>query len=150
MGEKLVIGPFNRGLRTDRPAFMIDNDSFPTLINAYQWRGRVKRKRGTSLLGRLEYFFETGSIGNTMASVWNFNLFTVSGVISANVPQPNASINPGSVQIFINPTTITGNLVSSVLPTPPSAYTIASDCQVFTNTTAGLVTGDKVTISLVT
>ncbi|HEY3526736.1 MAG TPA: hypothetical protein VGK47_11100, partial [Nitrososphaeraceae archaeon] len=53
MGEKLVIGPFNRGLRTDRPAFMIDNDSFPTLINAYQWRGRVKRKRGTTLLGRL-------------------------------------------------------------------------------------------------
>jgi hypothetical protein len=54
MGEKLVIGPFNRGLRTDRPAFMIDNDSFPTLINAYQWRGRVKRKRGTTLLGRLK------------------------------------------------------------------------------------------------
>lgn len=54
MGEKLVIGPFNRGLRNDRPPFMIDNDSFPTLINAYQWRGRVKRKRGTSLLGRLK------------------------------------------------------------------------------------------------
>jgi hypothetical protein len=54
MGEKLVIGPFNKGLRTDRAAFVIDNDSFPTLINAYQWRGRVKRKRGSTLLGRLK------------------------------------------------------------------------------------------------
>lgn len=54
MGEKIVIGPFNKGLRNDRPPFMIDNESFPTLINAYQWRGRVKRKRGTTLLGRLK------------------------------------------------------------------------------------------------
>ena len=52
MGEKLVIGPINQGLTTARTAF--DNDSFPTLINAYQWRGRVKRKRGTALLGRLK------------------------------------------------------------------------------------------------
>jgi hypothetical protein len=53
MGEKLVVGPINRGLRTDRVPFVIDNDSFPVLLNAYQWRGRVKRKRGTSILGRL-------------------------------------------------------------------------------------------------
>ena len=56
MGEKIVVGPINRGLRTDRLPFVIDNDSFPTLINAYQWRGRVKRKRGTQLLGRLSIF----------------------------------------------------------------------------------------------
>jgi len=54
MSENIVIGPFNKGLRNDRPPFMIDNDSFPILQNAYQWRGRVKRKRGTSLLGRLK------------------------------------------------------------------------------------------------
>ncbi|MFI5416033.1 MAG: hypothetical protein ACHQXJ_01645, partial [Nitrososphaerales archaeon] len=61
MGEKLVIGPFNQGLRTDREPFVIDNDNFPTLINAYQWRGRIKRKRGTELLGRLERFFNSNS-----------------------------------------------------------------------------------------
>ena len=49
MGEKLVIGPIDKGLKTDREPFNIDNDSFPLLINAYQWRGRVKRKRGTAL-----------------------------------------------------------------------------------------------------
>jgi hypothetical protein len=57
MGEKLVIGPIEKGLRTDRTPFVIDNDNFPSLINAYQWRGRVKRKRGTTLLGRLNRFW---------------------------------------------------------------------------------------------
>ncbi len=59
MGEKIIVGPVNRGLRTDRTPFVIDNDSFPTLQNAYQWRGRVKRKRGTSFLGRLRRYFNS-------------------------------------------------------------------------------------------
>lgn len=54
MGEKLVVGPINSGLQKNRTPFMIDNDSFPVLVNAYQWRGRVKRKRGTRQLGRLQ------------------------------------------------------------------------------------------------
>lgn len=61
MGDKLVIGPFPRGLRNDRIPPFIDNDSFPTLVNAYQFRGRIKRKRGTSLLGRLNRFFVSTS-----------------------------------------------------------------------------------------
>lgn len=144
MGEKIVIGPFNKGLRNDRPAFMIDNDSFPTLFNAYQWRGRVKRKRGTSLLGRLTRLIETQSIGVTGASPWTFNMYTVAGI----TPEPNAMISPGTVQIFISPATFTGNLVASPITTPPNkAYTRASDCQVFTNTIVGLNTHDDVTIA---
>lgn len=61
MGEKIIVGPVNRGLRTDRTPFVIDNDSFPTLQNAYQWRGRVKRKRGTSILGRLKRFINSSA-----------------------------------------------------------------------------------------
>jgi len=73
MSQKIVVGPFNKGLRNDRTAFVIDNDSFPTLINAYQWRGRVKRKRGTSLLGRLQRYIGTtdgaGDLTVTIAPV---------------------------------------------------------------------------------
>ena len=70
MGEKIVIGPINQGLRTDREPFVIDNDSFPTLLNAYQWRGRVKRKRGTSLLGRLQrYIGSTDGSGNLTVTI---------------------------------------------------------------------------------
>src|SRR5882672_10019385 len=70
MGEKLIVGPFNRGLRNDRPAFMIDNESFPILINAYQWRGRVKRKRGTQFLTRLSrYLGTTDGAGNLAPTI---------------------------------------------------------------------------------
>ncbi len=66
MGEKIVVGQINKGIRNDRPAFQIDKDSFPELVNAYQWRGRVKRKRGTSLLGRLSRFLGTTDAGGNL------------------------------------------------------------------------------------
>jgi len=104
MTQKLVIGPFNRGLRNDIPPFYIDNDSFPELVNAYQWRGRAKRKRGTEFICRLERFF------NSLSTVYNpgtttqilngsgaGNLFT--GFTNLLAISPNASINPGHVVI---------------------------------------------------
>ncbi len=66
MGEKLVIGPINKGLRKDVEAFNIDNDSFPTLQNAYQWRGRIKRKRGTSFINRLSRYLGTTDAGGNL------------------------------------------------------------------------------------
>lgn len=70
MGEKLVIGPINKGLKTDLTPFNIDNDSFPVLINAYQWRGRIKRKRGTQFLCRLQRFIgTTDGAGNLVVTI---------------------------------------------------------------------------------
>lgn len=103
MGEKIVVGPYNQGLRTDRTPFVIDNDSFPTLINAYQWRGRIKRKRGTSLLNRLRRYFNSASTayGTTTSFVLNGsgqgNLLTAFGL------QANGNIFPTSVR-FVDST----------------------------------------------
>jgi hypothetical protein len=101
MGEKIVVGPVNKGLRNDRPPFMIDNDSFPTLINAYQWRGRLKRKRGTSFLARLTRYFDStissynpGSTTITLDGSGAGNLLT-----GFTALQTNASVVPGSVTI---------------------------------------------------
>jgi hypothetical protein len=81
MGEKLVIGPIDGSLRTDRTAFVIDDDSFPKLVNAYQWRGRVKRKRGTSLLGRLVYTLgTTDGSGNFSTTIYPAGI--LSGTVS--------------------------------------------------------------------
>ena len=135
MGEKLVIGPINKGLRTDREPFFIDNDSFPQLINAYQWRGRVKRKRGTSFLGRLTRVFDGQSVGNSGTSPWTFNLFT--SQVPSFTPNSTASIVPGTVQIFFSPNTSTGII---------SGYTNSVICTV-TSIAHGLVSGDIITIS---
>jgi hypothetical protein len=55
MGEKIFIGNFSKGLTQNRLPFVIDNDAFPMMLNSYSWRGRIKKKRGTSLLGRLAF-----------------------------------------------------------------------------------------------
>jgi hypothetical protein len=140
MGQKIQIGSLiDKGLRADVTPFNIDNNSFQILFNSYQWRGRAKRKRGTSLLGRLTRQVLTQSIGTSGASPWTFNLFSfLTPPISST--EPNASITPGSVSIFFTPNTITANIVSP-------GYTNASDCEVFTNTTSGLINGSEVNIS---
>lgn len=98
MGEKIVVGPFDHGLRSNRTAFNIDNDSFPRIFNAYQWRGRIKRKRGTQLLGRLSRFFNSSI--STYTSTSTFNLVAGTGnLVSAFSLETNASIVPGSVTI---------------------------------------------------
>lgn len=98
MGEKIVIGPINSGLRTDREPFVIDNDSFPSLINAYQWRGRVKRKRGTTFLNRLTRYFDSTS--TSFGSISSFVLVSGAGnLITAFSLQSNANIIPGTVTL---------------------------------------------------
>lgn len=102
MGQKILIGPMNKGLRTDVTPFNVDNDSFPQLTNAYQWRGRIKRKRGTELLCRLSRYFNSTSTafnpGTTtqVLSAGAGNLFT--GFASSGI-QTTASIVPGTVTI---------------------------------------------------
>jgi hypothetical protein len=104
MGKKLILGPFDQGLRNDVTAFVIDNNSFPTLLNAYQWRGRVKRKRGTELLGRGTRYFNSTSISYNTGTT----TFTLDGAGVGNLLQnaswdlgANATLIPGSVTITI-------------------------------------------------
>lgn len=106
MGEKIIVGPFTKGFQSNLTPFMIDNDSFPRIINAYQWRGRVKRKRGTQFLGRLQRYFNSTSV--SYSSISTFNLIAGSGnILTSFSLQTNGNIVPGS--ITINDTT-SGNV----------------------------------------
>jgi len=48
-----LIGPTDEGIRRDIKPFAIPENAFETLTNAYQWRGRIVRRSGYTLLGRL-------------------------------------------------------------------------------------------------
>jgi hypothetical protein len=99
MGEKIVVGPFNRGLRNDVTAFNIDNDSFPTIINAYQWRGRLKRKRGTAKLNRLKRYFDSTSVSYSSTATITLNGSGVGNLLTGFSLQANGNIVPGSVTL---------------------------------------------------
>ena len=101
MTDEIIVGPINRGLKTNREPFVIDNDSFPVLINAFQWRGRIRRKRGTDFLNRLTRYFDSTNAVYTSSP----NLTLSSG--SANLVtgfslETNSAILRGSVSIFDN------------------------------------------------
>lgn len=97
--QKIIVGPVGSGLQTNVPPFYVDNDSFPVLINAYQWRGRVRRKRGTSLLGRLQRFFTSKSTIYSATSTITLNGSGVGNVLSGfgiTSNAPNASLVAGT------------------------------------------------------
>lgn len=104
---KIVVGPINKGLRNDVTPFNIDNDSFPRIINAYQWRGRVKRKRGTSLLSRLTRFFNSTSTSfNAGATTITLDANGEGNILSGFSLQSTATLVPGSVSIVDQTTLI--------------------------------------------
>ena len=48
-----ITGP-QTGLVQNRENFLLPDDAYPTLNNAYVWRERIKRKQGFQLLGRVQ------------------------------------------------------------------------------------------------
>lgn len=121
MGDKLIVGPISKGLKTNVTPFNIDNDSFPVLQNAYQWRGRVKRKRGTAFLGRLQRTIATtdGS-GNATITI---------------LPKPGIGFSSFKIgtNIFTDPgNTLTGN--QTLLTNGPGTATLNRSTGVLTIT----------------
>jgi len=110
MSQKIIVGPFSKGLRNDIPPFYIDNESFPQLVNAFQWRSRVRRKRGTEFLTRLERYFDSTNAAYTPSSPpyhivldgsGNGNLFTstyTNGTTTFTL-EATGNIKPGTVTL---------------------------------------------------
>lgn len=112
MGEKIIIGPLiSKGLRKDVEAFNLDNNSFSMLLNAYQWRGRIKRKRGTSILGRLKRFFNSNSVSYSSTSITAIDGLGNGNILTGFSLQANGNIIPGSV-------TLTGSVGPTVYTDP--------------------------------
>lgn len=87
---------FGAGLQQNREPFNIDNKSFPVMQNFFVFRGRPRKKRGTSLLGRLQRDLTNQALGNTDGA-GNFvgNIITILGLNSL------ASIVPGSITVTV-------------------------------------------------
>jgi hypothetical protein len=96
MSQKIIVGPFGKGFRNDIPPFYIDDDSFPLLQNAYQWRDRVKRKRGTSTICRLQRYFN--SAVSSYGSISSFNLSSGAGNLLTSFDlEAYGNIVPGTI-----------------------------------------------------
>lgn len=100
MGDKIVVSSIRKGLVNNVPSFAVDNDAFPVLLNAYQWRGRLKRKRGTSLLGRVRRYFNSSNASyNSGSTTITLNGSGIGNLLTGFTLQANGNIVPGTVQI---------------------------------------------------
>ncbi len=131
----LKIAGNETGLVKYREDFLLPNDAYPILENAFVWRERIKRKQGYELLGRLRRVYIDESLGLSGASVWSFNIYST--LVPPIVPETNAQIEPGSVYINIGPAPVTG---------PVTAYSKKPNC-IVTSAGHGLSTGDIISIS---
>jgi len=119
----------NSGYETDKKPFMLPDQAFPVLENAYVWRNRVVKRDLNEKLGRLRRVFLAQSLGNSGASPWTFNIFSLSSINNSNPVnpeyQPNAELECGSVVITIGVIVFTdqgdGTLTS---PTPGNSGVI--------------------------
>ncbi len=111
----LYIAGMETGLVQSRQEFILPNDAYPTLENAFVWRERIKRKLGYKLLGRLRRTFTGVSLGLSLAGTWAFNIYATT--IPPTTHETNAEIEAGSVVITIGARTYTddgqGNLIRS-------------------------------------
>lgn len=67
--QPLKITGMASGLVQERENFLLPDDAYPTLINAYVWRERIKRKKGYQLLGRLQRNIGTTNAGGNLVVV---------------------------------------------------------------------------------
>lgn len=87
------------GLDTSIESFLIPEKAFPELEDAYAWRGRIKRRRGFDLLGRLCRPLTQLALAVTDGTA----TYAVADMLATFRPtEPNAEIVDGSVVITID------------------------------------------------
>lgn len=134
------------GLEKNKKPFALMDTAFPQLENAYSWRGRIKKREGLKLVGRLRRFFNTASVGNTGASPWSFNLY--SDYVPPITPDASESpeIDSGSVTIIIGGGAITftdngdGTLTGDVLGNTGTINYLTGDVVLIHTAGAGVAT----------
>lgn len=124
MTQKLIVGPISKGFKANVLPFNVDNDAFPTLINAYQWRGRIKRKRGSRFLSRLTRYFDST----------NYSYTGMNGFTTVSYPQ---------VTYFLTLTAGKGNLFGPYTSSAADSFSLETTGNILPGTVTIIVSGDQ-------
>lgn len=128
--KSYVIAPFGSGQTTDQEPFLIPEDAFEKLEDAYVWRGRVKKRWGYSL-------FPNGE----NASRLRIQVDTTDGAGSSSGTVPGATFKVGQrfsigTEIFtVNATGTPANLLTTGSATT-ATFDTTSGAYVFAGATA--------------
>lgn len=139
--QPLKITGMTTGLVRDREQFILPDDAYPVLLNAYVWRERIKRKQGCQFLARLQRNLTGQALGNTDGGgAKSVNIKTTLGL------ETNAQIKPTTVSIAIGAQVFTDPLGDGALTNGAGGTgTINYSTMVMTLQTAPVLAGAAVT-----
>jgi hypothetical protein len=92
--QPIYISGYNKGLQNNKKPFLLPDEAFPNLQNAYVWRDRVKKREGLRLLGRLRRNL-TGFAAGNYSTINGTNTFQIFNTLSAT--EPHAEVVPGNI-----------------------------------------------------
>lgn len=124
--NSFLVAPYTSGLETNVEPWLLPEDAYATLQDAYVWRGRVKKRYGTATLGasdltsRLRYTLTTtDGGGNVAAQALPFDaavgmqfsigtqVFTVNDVtVAAATPLLSTGAGTGTIDTTVSPTQV--------------------------------------------
>jgi hypothetical protein len=106
--QPLKITGNSTGLVKNREEFLLPNDAYPILENAYVWRERILRKQGCQLLGRLQRNLTVQALGSTDGSgAFSGDIFSalhskgiitnITNAVLGQVTSPNHGLSNGNI-----------------------------------------------------
>lgn len=100
--------------------FLIPEKAFPTLEDAYAWRGRIRRRQGIDLLGRLRRVISPAVTLSTQANGAAYVKADIlaDAAINLRATEPNAEIQPGTLAITVGAVTFADNGLGVLVGTP--------------------------------
>ncbi len=139
------------GLENYFQSFLLPEKAFPVIEDAYCWRGRVKKRGGVFLLGRLRRIL-TGITLTNAAIGGNYAVadLLADAALGLRATEPNAEIEAGSLVVAIGALTLTddglGNLSDGLGDVGTINYVTGAMVLVL-NPPLGFATPVKVTFS---
>lgn len=109
----LYIRKMTTGLVQSREEFILPEDAYPILENAFVWRERIKRRQGLTTLGRLRRLYTLQALGSTDgAGTFSGNLKVIFSL------ETTSQIEAGSVIVSDGVNTFTDNGAGQLVGVP--------------------------------
>ena len=131
--DRFLIAPFNSGLHTDLRPWLIPDDAFERLLNAYVFRGRVRKRFGSILMGQGD---ADSPLTNQLFSRLRINLGTAtSGTVPGDIFKVGQLFSIGDDIL----TVITAGVAQPLLTTGAvtGTYSTTNGAYVFTGVPGG-------------
>lgn len=85
------------GLVRNKESYLIPQDAFPEITDAYVWRGRIRRRQGFAVLGRFQRNLALVADDGTYSTINGTNTYNIFTHLGITATEPNAELVIASI-----------------------------------------------------